>query len=149
MKENAQEVALRVFREIEHSFPCLEMQIDKEPEHVDISVEIPKQDGLSFNVSLNLQNVDELHLNVGEHFWVEWFPCTEKQKEEDYINAVKGVLSGDYRIKEFYRGNKTVQAQLQKPNGNDWETITGWSKFHFPYPFTQTTKILKNAQPEA
>jgi hypothetical protein len=33
----------------------------------------PEQAGLSFAVSLNLQNVDELHLSA-PGFWVEWFP---------------------------------------------------------------------------
>jgi hypothetical protein len=30
-------------------------------------------------VELNHQNADELHLNVGEHFWVEWFPCGDDE----------------------------------------------------------------------
>ncbi len=45
------------------------MRLDTEA----VELEIPKQPGLDFDVNLNLQG-DELHLNAGTGFWLEWFP---------------------------------------------------------------------------
>jgi len=54
-------------------------------------MDIPAQPGLSFEVHLNLQNRDELHL-VASAFWCEWFPCSNPKKVERYIEAVSGLL---------------------------------------------------------
>lgn len=146
MTEKEREIALLVFREIESAFPNLKITLDLEHPHVEMMLHIPKQEGLVFDVSLNVQNRDELHLNAGS-FWQEWFPCTDEAIGKRFIEAVTGLLAGDNRIVEHYRGKKAVKAQLQRPKGADWETIATWSCLHLPIPFRQTTKTLRNAQP--
>lgn len=43
--------------------PALSMNLDLRPAHMDLAMDIPAQPGLSFDVHLNLQNLDELHLS--------------------------------------------------------------------------------------
>jgi hypothetical protein len=120
---------IRLFEEIRDAFPQLSMRLDHNPPNVDLSMEIPEQPGLSFEINLNLQG-DELHLNAGA-FWLEWFPCTR-------------LLSGAYRIRESYRGGSPIKAELQKPNAGSWQTIGTWHGWTWPFPRRLTEKVLQN-----
>ena len=102
------------------------MNLDLNPEHVELALDIPAQPGLSFKVHLNLQNLDELHLSASA-LWVEWFPCTNPKKVDDYFRAVSGLLSGEFRILEHWRDKRPVKAKLQAPIHDRWKTVAGWS----------------------
>jgi hypothetical protein len=116
------EIALSTFERIRATFPALEMNLDLLHAHLDVAMVIPAQPGLSFKVHLNLQNRDELHLSAST-FWCEWFPCTNPKTVESYFEAVSGLLSGEFRILEHWRGKRPVKAQLQRPSGDDWENV--------------------------
>lgn len=109
------EIALCTFEKIQAAFPALSMKLDLHPAQVDLAMEIPAQSGLPFDVHLNLQNLDELHLSASA-LWYEWFPCTNPRKVERYLEAVSGLLSGEFRILEHWRGKRPVKAQLQLPS---------------------------------
>jgi len=133
---------IRLFEAIRDAFPQLSMRLDHNPPNVDLSMEIPEQPGLSFEINLNLQG-DELHLNAGA-FWLEWFPCTRHDVVEAYREAVHGLLSGAYRIRESYRGGSPIKAQLQKPNAGSWQTVGTWYGWSWPFPRRVTEKVLQN-----
>jgi hypothetical protein len=120
------------------------MNIDLHPEHVELAMRIPSQSGLCFEVNLNLQNRDELHLSASR-LWVEWFPCTNQTKADSYFEAVSGLLSGEFRILEHWRGRRIVLAQLQRPYQGKWKTIAYTSNptVLFPWP-TKTLKVIQN-----
>jgi hypothetical protein len=103
---------------------------------------IPAQPGLRFDVELNLQNRDELHVSAGA-LWVEWFPCTHPAEAEAYFDAVAGLLSGRLRILEHRRGTRAVKAELQRPSGSDWETIATWATLSLPWP-RKTFVVVQN-----
>jgi len=105
------EIALSTFEKLQATFPALSMNLDLHHTYVDVAMDIPVQPGLSFKVHLDLQNLDELHLSASA-FWCEWFPCTNPKKVERYIEAVSGLLSGELRILEHWRGKRPVKAQL-------------------------------------
>jgi len=136
------EIALRVFRHIEAEFPALSMSLVTDHPQVDVMLDIPAQPGLAFDVSLNLQNRDELHI-VAPGFWCEWFPCTDPQKEEIYREAVAGLLAGSYRIVETLVGDRVVRAELQRPIGTDWKAIGISLTFSFPWQ-RKSTRIVQN-----
>src|SRR5512147_425907 len=98
-KADYRQIAIDTFNRIQATFSQLTMTLELHHPHVDINMDIKKQTGLDFDVNLNLQNIDELHLSAGS-FWVEWYPCDEPHKVEEYFSAVKGLLSGEYRIRE-------------------------------------------------
>ncbi len=136
-------IAEQAFEEIAARFPHLHTVRDEEAE-VELIIRLPVQPGLRQQVSLYLANNDELNMVV-DHFWLEWFPCTDPTKVEAYIEAVSGYLSGRYRILEHYRGKKCVKAELQAPSATGWETISTSSTIRIPIPWKKTFKEVRNA----
>jgi hypothetical protein len=134
-------IALSCFERIQGEFTNLAMELVREPEHVELEMNIPQQPGLLFDVHLNLQNVDELHLVVADEFWVEWFPCTDGDVTERYVEAVCGVLSGAFRVLAVYSGPRYLKGYLQRPRGAQWETIA--RHYHsFALPFSRRRKAV-------
>jgi hypothetical protein len=137
------EIALSTFERTRAAFPALVMNLDLHPEHLDVAMDIPAQPGLLFDVHLNLQNIDELHLCAAA-FWFEWFPCTYPEKVEKYFEAVSGLLSGQFRILQYWRGKRVVKARLQCPSHGEWKTIARYSK-EFSLPWShKTIEVVQN-----
>ena len=133
---------IRLFEEIRDAFPRLSMRLDQEPVQVDLEMDIPEQPGLAFRVNLNLQG-DELHLSAGA-FWLEWFPCSRPDIVTAYREAVHGLVNGDYRIREHYRGGRAFKAELQKPCADGWEAIGTWYGWSWPLRRRTVEKVLQN-----
>ncbi len=142
--EPERKVARRAFERIRLASPHLSMIQDESPEHVDMTMLIPAQDGLAFDVELNLQNVDELHL-VASEFWGEWFPCGNPNVEDRYVEAVSGLLSGKHRIVERWRADRCVRAKLQSPVDDAWQTIFTYSKLSLPWPRARSVVVYNTA----
>ena len=137
------DIALSTFEKIRVAFPALTMNLDLHPQNVDLEMDIPVQAGLLFRVNLNLQG-DELHLSASR-FWVEWFPCTKPEKVDKYFDAVSGLLSGEFRILEHWRGRRPVKAQLQSPRRDGWESLATWADLSAIVPWPKKTfKVVQN-----
>lgn len=143
LKPDTMQIARNVFAKIAEKFPHLKITENKD-DPVEISLTITEQTGLKHKVWLCLQNNDELHFSAG-HFWLEWFPCTKPEKVETYIDVVTGFLAGNYRILEHYRGKRCIKAELQKPQGNDWQTIGIWRTLSLPFPRKKTYQEIRNS----
>jgi hypothetical protein len=136
------ELATKTFEKIQNLFPKLTMTIDRNPEHVELSMDILKQQGLDFDIYLNLQNEDELHISTKD-IWCEWFPLTHEVIEE-YVDAVKGLITGEYRILKFSKAGTDYKSLLQKPINNEWKTVfRDITKFSFPWTRLER-KIIQN-----
>jgi hypothetical protein len=144
MDSKEREIALATFERIRAAFPALTMRLDLQPGFVEVAMHIPSQPGLSFDVDLILQNRDELHLSASR-LWVEWFPCRDRQKVEEYFEAISGLLAGRCRILQHWRGRRTVLVQLQCPYGGKWKTIASTLNptILFPWP-PKVLKIVQN-----
>ena len=138
---------VQLFEEIRTAFPRLRMDLLLDHKHVDLMLDIQEQAGMDFGVNLNLQG-DELHLSAGA-FWLEWFPCTEQAVVAQYRDAVLGLLAGRYRIVESCIGPRPVHARLQRPDGENWETVGTWSNLGAFVPWRRCTRILRNGLLEA
>ena len=136
-------IALAVFARVQESFPNLTMTLDRDHEHLDLALDLLVQDGLEFDVQLNLQNIDELFLCAAS-FWCSWFPCTEPKVTERFFDAVSGLLSGRYRILEHKRGERLVKSQVQCPHGDGWKTIATAAPFPTFAWTRKTYNILQN-----
>ncbi len=145
MNEKNRSIAVGIFKRIQSGFPALTMRLDLHTANVDMELDIPQQEGLIVPVNLNLQE-DELHMNAGA-FCLEWFPCGEEFIQQRYFDAVQGFISGRLRIREHWRGDRAVKAELQEPQGGGWRTIGTWSTMHVPGPWGKTIQIKRNAQP--
>jgi hypothetical protein len=104
-------VAGTLFNQVQ-AFPHLAMRLGP-GEHTELVLDIPEQPRLAFAMHLTLQNGDELHLNAGAP-WLEWFPCTDQEQAERFLEAVLGLLSGRFRIRELRRGGRPTSAALQR-----------------------------------
>lgn len=122
--------------------PNLKMGIDDNHPQLDLTMDIPAQPGLTFNIHLNLQNEDELHLSAGS-FWNSWFPCTDSEIVEKYIEAVNGLISGEYRIREHLKGGRAFRAELQTLQNGQWQTISNWGTWSLPW-LRKRYKIVQN-----
>jgi hypothetical protein len=147
-RRNAVDVAaiLAKFKELRTELPHLTSTLSTEHPQVDLYLEFPKQDGLSFPVSLNLQG-DELHLNVGDVFWVEWFPVDRPDVVATFLAIVRSLLSGEYRVIEYSRRGRCFKAQLQKPQGERWVPVATWGTWHLPGWWRTTGHVLRNLPP--
>ena len=137
---------LSALKRIQRQFPNLRMELKEDAPHVDISLEIPKQQGLCFSIYLNLQNDDELHLEVGK-LWMCWFPCTEKENAEDFIQTVSSLIEGEYRILETIKGGKVVKAKLQTNNNGEWSSkSSGMFTFGLPSFRRKSFNVVQNVK---
>lgn len=127
-------------------FPSLQM-IEEPEAPVEMSIRLPVQLGLNHEVRLAFQNNDELHFSVG-HFWLEWGPCSQPSCANDYIAAVTGFLSGEYRVVEHYLGKHCVKAELQSPSTSGWKTIGTWSTVLDLLPLRRSLREITNAHPD-
>jgi hypothetical protein len=122
MSTETKRLALELFEELRAEFPHLLMELDPDDADVEVSFTIPQQSGLAFDVHVNLQNDDELHLCAGA-FWCSWFPSSKTDVVQRFHDAVAGVLTGRNRIVEYARWGRIVGADLQESHGNRWKTI--------------------------
>ena len=134
---------MEIVETIRSRFPSLRTALVTQHPQVEVMLEIPAQSGLTFPISINLQNVDELHLNTGS-FWCEWFPCQKQEVCDRFAEAVCGLLSGTYRVVEYWRFGSALKAHLQKPDGDGWECVKWCSQWHIPASWGMKTKILQN-----
>ena len=136
----------RVVEELRARFPGLRLHVGIEPNpHVDALADIPAQPGMDFGFSFNLQG-DELHLNVGGSFWVEWFPCADAVVTDQFIDALAGIISGRYRIVEYLLGSAVVKAQLQRPRPDGkWEKVATWADLGDFIPWLRKQNVIQNA----
>ena len=135
-------IAQAAFERIRANHPRLEM-IPK-ADSTELSFDIPVQARLKHRLNINLQNVDELHFTVG-HLWVEWFPCTDPTKVDEFVDAVSGFIAGRLRVLEHYRGHRCVKAELQAPEGDGWRTIHTWVTLSVPIPWRVEQRVISNA----
>jgi hypothetical protein len=136
--------AEKLFERIRAAHPGLHMILDRQPKQVDLEMTIPVQAGLSFGVRLNLQG-DELHLEAGDDFRLEYHRGHQPEIADRYFDAVDGLLAGRYRIVEYHRSGRAVRAQLQAPVDGRWEVLGTCSRLHVPIPWRTTQRILLNA----
>ena len=147
MFEDKRKVEIERFEQtidiVREQFPDLEIRIVRDHPHVEAVAEMPRQSGLDFDVHINLQNCDEMHLCVS-NFWGEWFPCGDERIFEQYMDALTGVLSGEYRIVEKSVFGEHAIARLQRPKAvGSWETAYTSSTLSVLIPWFRTTRIVQ------
>jgi hypothetical protein len=132
---------------VRRAFPTLHIDVSGETPHVHALAEVPVQPGLEFTISLYLANCDELHLNAGRHFWVEWFPADRQDVLDKYVGAAIGLLAGDCRIVELTAFGRVVRARLERSTAGDrWVTIATWSNLRGLIPWPTTKNVLHNSR---
>lgn len=126
-------IAETCFKKIRESLLQLEMEIDYEPDHVELSMDIFEQPGLDFDINLNLQNNDELHIST-KHIDCALFPADSENVAKEFSNWVIGLVNGNYRIVKYSKNGKLFKANLQRPEGKNWKTVyTEFNSLKMPW----------------
>ena len=140
-----EDLTRRLFEQIRAEFHYLSASVDVRPVSPSIlSLTFNSQSRLPFQVVATLQS-DELGLGIGDGFWCEWFPCTDNEVAGRFAQALRGVLSGEFQLVEYWRGERIIKAQLQQQYGTGWKTIASWSKARFPSWARATTRTSRNS----
>lgn len=114
-----------LFRNMAEEFS---LRIEKrEGDPVELSMDLPSQEGLKYDIWLCLQNDDEIWFCVGDLFTCSMFPYSEVKKK--FSNYLRGALSGAYRIVTYTwtRSTRPSISELQRPTTDGWETIYTYS----------------------
>lgn len=144
LEHRCRRAARAVFARIQDAFPDLRFEIDDPSKNdpVDIDVRVPNQPGLNFDIWMCLQNQDELHLAIGERLWIEWFPCDQPERLEDFYETVCSLLAGRWRIVENLRGNRVVSAWIQRPDHAGWCTVKWSGTMYVPWPWLKKSQRI-------
>ena len=129
---------------VRSAFPALQIELTSDHPYVDALAEIPAQPGLDFDVSFNLQNTDELHLNVARVFGAGWFPCGDAEVFDDFVSALLGVIRGEYRVVESYIGASASSAVLERAAEGRWKRVSRSSDMSGCLPLPRRKVIVQN-----
>jgi len=144
-----QKAEMARFREVvsilRSRFPQLKLVVEENDPNVTGNCDILKQPELDFDLNINLQNLDELHLCVSK-FWVEWFPCGRQEVFDSFVSAVVGILSGEYRIVNYFVGRLHTSSDLQRFQDGRWEKVTGCANPAALIPWPREALVVQNTQ---
>lgn len=106
--------------------------------NVELLMELPQQPGLTFDLSVGLQNGDEL--NVGfAGFWSYFFPFEQKC---DLVSALLDeIVSGDCRLAVHRQFGFVVKRLLERRLGEAWQPVYSALGFAVPLIGAEVTYL--------
>lgn len=106
--------------------------------NVELLMEIPRQSGLSFDLTVGLQNADELNIGF-EGFWSYIFPFD--QKRELVSSLLDGIVSGACRLAVHRHFGVVVKRVLERRVGDRWEPIYHALGYGVPFIGTKVAYV--------
>lgn len=105
----------------------------------ELLMRVPQQPGLSFELTLGLQNNDELNIGF-EKFWSYFFPF-DKQREL-VASALDALAVGDCRLAVHKQFGGDVKRVLELCTDGRWRLIySAWSRIQIPLLGTDVSYI--------
>ena len=109
--------------------------------NIELLMTVPKQSGLSFDLTLGLQNLDELNIGIGR-FWSYFFPYQSKANEVDFI--LDGIVYGACRLRKLKQFGKIRRQYLEVKREEKWEAAYAtMDRFSWPF-FSYSSEIISN-----
>jgi hypothetical protein len=110
--------------------------------NVELLMRLPKQQGLSFELMLGLQNADELNIGF-EEFWSYFFPFEEKRRIVE--SALDCIAFGECRLAIYRQFSGIFKRELEQRSNGSWHTIyAAWSGWKLPFVRTQVSYIYND-----
>jgi hypothetical protein len=99
--------------------------------NMELLMRIPQQPGLSFELTLGLQNKDEVNIGF-EKFWSFFFPYEDaRQLVSELLDA---IVAGDCRLATHEQLGWVVKRELEQRSVGNWRTVyTAYSLFKIPF----------------
>ena len=130
-----------MFRDIAERFNLSIEKADNAP--IELLMEMPKQQGLDFPITLGLQNGDELNIGVNA-FWSYFFPFEEKKALVE--QSISDLIRGKMWIEHHHQFGRITKSQLVSGvNGKRKVLYTSQKALHFPFLPRKKTKIQNAA----
>jgi hypothetical protein len=99
---------------------------------IDLELVFDQQPGLVLAVIAQLEG-EELRLQIGKYFSVEWFPCQRQSVQDEFLRAIRGFLGGSARLVEHSKGGRVTKAQLEIRRGDgEWKPAASWRTIALP-----------------
>ena len=137
-------IAREFFGQLSKAHNHLNCSISDTHEYLDLMLDFPAQDGLRFDIHLNLQNTDEIHLEALD-LWMCWFPCTDKSVLKHISEILEGLISGHHRIAQKIKKGRVVKAHLEVNRNGRWEKVSsGLMTFKLPTLGKSEMKYTRN-----
>ena len=109
--------------------------------NIELLMRVPRQSGLSFELTLGLQNLDEINIGI-EKFWSYFFPFPEVHRL--VANILDDLVSGSCRLATYRQFGGVVKRTLEQHSKGTWSTIyTAPSRPKIPF-IGMTVLYLQN-----
>lgn len=100
------------------------LRIEKEEQsEIELLMTVPRQEGLSFELNLGLQNSDEINIGFNE-FWSYIFPYPIVKSRVETV--LDGIVTGDARLVTKSQFGRTISRTLEYLEDGDW--IAGYKQ---------------------
>jgi hypothetical protein len=110
----------------------------------ELSMRLPPQERLSFELTLGLQNVDELNIGV-EDFWSHFFPFERSLEVVDAI--LDDLVAGGCRIATHRHVGVVVRRVLERRENGRWRPVCNHpSCLRLPLVKTRISYLYNEAQ---
>ncbi len=106
--------------------------------NVELLMEIPRQPGLSFDLTVGLQNADEVNIGF-EGFWSYISPFDRKR--ELVSSLLDGIVSGACRLATHRQFDRVVKRVLERRVGDKWEPVYHARGFSVPFIGTKVVYV--------
>ena len=107
--------------------------------NVELLMRVPRQPGISFDLTLGLQNTDELNIGFDE-FWSYFFPF--KDKRQIVSDALDALAVGNCRLAIHIQLGRVVKRVLEQNRSGKWEPIyTAFARIQIPLLGTKTSHL--------
>lgn len=115
--------------------------------HVELMMCLPQQAGLSFELTLALQNADELNIGF-EEFWSYFFPF--EAKRDVVSRALDGIATGTCRLAIHRQFGSVVKRVLEQRIEGRWQGVySAISRFQVPLLGTEVSYLYnEDARPQ-
>ncbi len=88
---------------------------------MDLLMLVPRQQGLSFELKLGLQNQDEINIGFLE-FWSYLFPFEED--DQTIRQILDGLVLGNCRLAIHLQRGRVIKRVLEHRDGKEWRTVS-------------------------
>jgi hypothetical protein len=105
----------------------------------ELVMRVPRQPGLSFELTLGLQNYDELNIGF-DKFWSYFFPY--ESKRQIVSDALDALATGECRLAIHTQLGGVVKRVLEQRSGGNWRPIyTAFSRIQIPFLGTRVSYL--------
>lgn len=137
------EDAETLFRDFARRHSFVIEKID-EPQ-VELLMRVPQQLGLSFELTLGLQNNDELNIGF-EGFWSYFFPYETKRRIVS--DALDALAAGECRLAIHTQLGGVVKRVLEQRSNGQWQPIyTAFARIQIPFLGAKTSYVHNDDAP--